>query len=359
MEQNDERTSHEAKSPSSYVENEDDLSLLRVWAVLLRHKRTTLLTALITLLVGTATVLLWPQKYAYTTTIEIGTRFDSDGTNGRAQPIEQAETVKAKLENSYIPLAQRSYALAHPDDTERYKIKVKVPEDSNVAILYSDGTEDTKDVYITQQQAVLDALIKDHERVLKEIKKGLELERLEAQNKLGDLTDESQTLTNRMKRFEQQEQLLLTHIDNLAQITSSAKLSRERVMHTSENDDRAMTLLLIDSEITESQEQLRELEEKLYLTVPEDKDELTSKLGELKRERNAQIERIAEVDTKIANLRLTRSVVPPMQSLWPLGMTYLQQFALLFPLSILIGVLSAFVLEFNLLAHERLNRNNY
>ena len=332
----------------------DTLNFLDMWLALVRHRREIVITFFVVLVVGVTTVFLWPPEFAYTTTIEIGSQSSAETGDGKTRPIEEPENVKAKLESSYIPLVQSRYALTHPDDDSRYKMTVKVPDTSSVAILHSTGWDEDEEVYLDLQAQVRDALIGDHERIISEIRKGLELERLEAENKFVALRDEADGTVDLLKRFERHEQLLNAHIEKLSEIIHAAHQSRESVVAGGDPNAQAMTLLVIDNQITASRDQLRSLEERLYISIPNNRDKLTRELAELRRAQNAQRERIAEIETRIANLSKTRSVVPPMRSLWPLGLTTAERLLLIPPLALVLAVMAGLVAELRLRASERI-----
>ena len=105
-----------------YVYPEDEISLVDLWLVIVRHKKVFWSMFGVVVLAGLVLALLIPKKYAITTAIDIGQTV----VDGKIVPLESPETVKAKLENALIP----NLLDKDPDkDIREMKVEVSIPKE--------------------------------------------------------------------------------------------------------------------------------------------------------------------------------------------------------------------------------------
>ena len=319
---------------------EDEVSLLDLWRVLHRRRRLVALVTALTLLAGLA--FLWlPPRYDYTTTIEIGTRI----TGTKVELVESPETVLAKVQESYIPLARqelrrRNGAHGLPE------IRARVPKGSQLVVLSSRGPLEAEELHTSLQQAVVDKLKADHARILGVLRKETEIQKQRAQAQVAALADEIALLQARKKRLEEKARLLDGRIAALRTQLERLRQDRRRAAAGPTDAERAMTLLLLDSQIQKQEDLLAQLREARRIGLAEEADSLEKALADKAREQAAQKDLVAKLDLQLANLRETRALLPPLRSPDPSGPGPLLVFLLALVLGPMLGALAAFLAEF-------------
>lgn len=144
---------------------EDSISLIDLWLELAKYRALIFGSIALTLVIGLLVAFLLPEKYNYTTSIEIGYSTNQTGKVLERTPIDNPQTVLAKLTTNYIPQARQHYATQYPQDIAPPEIKVRIPKGSQLIILESKGPEDKAKIFIALLQAALDKLFMDHQRV--------------------------------------------------------------------------------------------------------------------------------------------------------------------------------------------------
>jgi hypothetical protein len=316
----------------------DEISLVDVARVVWRHRRAALATLLAVIAAGVAVALLTPKKYAYSTTIEIGSRVE----DGRTVPIETPETVLAKLQESYIPQARRRYREAHPEVDKTFAVEARLPRDSALVVLESTAPAQDGAAYRQIQEQVVQALVADHARVFDDQRTALALAKQRAERDLQALVDQEAVLKGRFERLKSSQQ----QIADTRRLIDDATANRSRAVAEARDEARAMTLLMLDNEVRANRARLADLQRQLQIGLADERDTLQSALQENQRNQVLQQAEVQRAEQKLQNLRETRAVVVGMQSLEPVGISR----ALMGVLSILLGGLLALlvplVLEF-------------
>ncbi|HEC07123.1 MAG TPA: hypothetical protein ENJ12_09735, partial [Thiolapillus brandeum] len=171
--------------PVQYIPNtEDEISLVDIWLTFRKHRKLFFKVAIGVTLLGLIVALIMPKSYDLRTSIEIGTAIRGDTPT----PIEAPETVKAKLENSLIPMVIHQLNSAE-DDTIEYKISTTIPKKSALIVLTSKMTTDEEAQYKKLHNMVIEAITKDHARIINVLKKNLQTELSLARILLDELID--------------------------------------------------------------------------------------------------------------------------------------------------------------------------
>lgn len=420
------------------------MSLVDLFKVFWKRKWLILGVILLVTALGTLYALLRETVYEYSTTIEIGSRIQGD----KQTPIEPARSVVAKLENSYIPEAIRTYQkeLTEEDSFEgMLRVDVRSPRDTDLVLMSSQGPEDLARYYLPLQEQVLDRLREDHRRVTSVVRSQLEdelqqatirleelqdkrnlesimapvhlawvrekLERdsledprvfglekkkyensvVEARNVLGSLENQQKVIERQIDQIERQEELLATQIEEIRVYTNQMRDRRPGAVGNHATPAEAMTLLLIDSDIQRNLARLSDLEDRLYVQLPNRLAELEKQLDDNLQEQASQREQIAEADgelerflaeydrrktlqaaeveplaaemeevaaererriqeqqsqlnavrVRLQNLRETRAILPPQQSLEPTGTGTMTVITLSLILGLILGFFAA------------------
>ena len=384
--------------PPQQWQEEDSINLIDLWLELAKHRAVIFGAIAIALIAGLLVAFLLPQKYSYTTGIEIGSTLEENGSGGTVRLIDKPETVLAKVKESYIPQTQREFRAAHPTNNSLYKIDVRAPKNSQLIVLETKGTENNSAIYLDHLQGVTDKLVNDHQRVMNIYQGRLnnqlalakikldelsnprmlavprqELESTLANNqkKLIDLQDQTKLIKSRHLRLDDIDALLKQQINDLEAQIKSAFSQRQKAIGNMKNESAAMAMLLIDNEIQQNRLHLAELRERLHIDQQNLRQELEDKIASNRRQQNVQDkvigknqselnrlatgnelaqqrqkQEITKLETLLNNIQPTRAVTPPMQSLQPTGPGKSIIIILALILGLLLGVFAAFFASF-------------
>ncbi|HFE32733.1 MAG TPA: hypothetical protein ENJ17_05430 [Gammaproteobacteria bacterium] len=332
---------------------EDSISLIDLWKVLSRRRGVIFGILALALLAGLLLALLMPEKYTYTTAIEIGTK-PSSGTTG-AVPIEPPETVLAKIKESYIPQALHDFAQAQEDDVG-YKVEGRIPKGSELIVLEAKAPEEDGPAYLTIMQTVIDKVESDHRRVSavirsniatqlaqaklaldnltdpstlevekrtlesKLLKARIELERLKdpltlalpkkdlqtrkakAEKSLADLRDKEALLKARYQRLDEVDKLLKQQIADLRAQINDANSRRTKAIANLKSEASAMTMLMIDNELQQNRARLAALEERLFIKQQDAREQLENQIAANQRQYAIQRQAISKIDQELDKL---------------------------------------------------------
>ena len=384
--------------PPQQWQEEDSINLIDLWLELAKHRAVIFGSIAIALIAGLLVAFLLPQKYSYSTTIEIGSTLEENGSGGTVRLIETSETVLAKIKESYIPLIQQEFRAAHPMDESLYKIDVRAPKNSQLIVLEAKGTKNNSAIYLDHLQGVTGKLVHDHQRVMNIYQGRLnnqlalakikldelsdprmlavprqELENTLANNqkKLIDLQDQTKLIKSRHLRLDDIDALLKQQINDLEAQIKSTFSQRQKAIGNMKNESAAMAMLLIDNEIQQNRLHLAKLQERLQVGQQNLRQELEEKIAANLRQQNVQDkvisknqselnrlatgneraqqrqkQEITKLETLLNNIQPTQAVTPPMQSLQPTGPGKSIIIILALILGLLLGIFAAFFASF-------------
>jgi hypothetical protein len=296
-----------------------EIDLVDLWLSLAKHLRLMAVTFIAFVLLGVAVALALPKTYRYSTTIEIGSLLPQDGV-GEPRLIETPPSAVAKLNESYIPLALSEYRQRHPQDDKRYQIEASVAGKSDVVVLGAEGPRDEEAVQLGLQQSAVEKLVTDHQRVLAIERSRLQLEKSNQEKELADQQEKGKVLAAKLKRIDETRTLLQNQVADLHSRIASADARREAAMREATDEARAMTMIMLENEIRADRERLDEVEERLFIGLPSQTDELNNDISENARAQRLIDVQVANVQTRLDNIIATSAVVPPMRSLEPVGL---------------------------------------
>lgn len=336
--------------PPEAIHPEDEISLIDLWLVLTRRKVLIAAVCASAAVLGVAVAWLRPDIYEYTTSIQLA--------RTGSGLLESPETVRAKLESSYIPSVLNQRAGADDEEGEpRFGIKASVPGGSQIILLESEGASDTAAQQVRLHQAVLERLTMDYGPELESARRSLEAERARIEHDLEVLRDEAQTLAGQEGRLQRERELVEKQ---LTQVSASIEAAQERgreVMAGVEGDSaRTTTLMLVRDEIQGYRQRRAELEERLDITLPARREELGTAVVENRRARARTRAQLQAIETQLARIQETRAIVPTMRSMNPAGPGRTTIMALAVVLGLMLGVFAAFFAEFLAKARERAGR---
>jgi len=335
---------------------EDSINLIDLWLELAKHRVIIFTSVALALIAGLLLAFLLPQKYNYTSTIEIGSTLTQTSSGTAPQLIDPPETVLAKIQESYIPLAQQQFRKNHPDSNALYKINARTPKGSQLVVLESKGAEKDSANYLQLLQTVTQYLLQDHQRVMNVYQAGLNNQLALAKIKLDEITDPStlatqqkqlesqlnnarikldelrdprvlavprQQLENRLAREEKQltdlkdqaklikaryqrldeiDVLLKQQISDLESQIGSSLTQRKQAIGNMQSESAAMAMLLIDNGIQQDRTRLAALQERLFIDQQNLRLELEEKVAANLRSQSVQSKLIDKTNSELSRL---------------------------------------------------------
>lgn len=294
---------------------EDEISLIDMWLVLVRRKWILAAVMVTATLGGLAYALFLPPKYAYSTTIEIGSQIQ----NNQATPIEAPDSVRAKIAESYIPLVLHERQQGMLDERKRYEIKVDVPKNSQVIVLRSEGREQDEDTYTALHRAVVERIQDDHKRVSNVLRRNLEALVADRERKIAGFQEDGQMLAAQLKRLADERDLITKEIEQTEQLIAAAGRNHERAIREAADGPGAVTLMLITDELRNNRSRLTELKQRVLVELPNRHDQLEKSLSDVRRSQEEEKAQIESLRLSLQGLLETRAVTPPIRLLEPIG----------------------------------------
>ena len=389
------RDSHHAPPPFRDApppgEFEPEITLADYLMVLARRRWLVAAVVAGSLAAGLLHATFAVRSYTFQTAVEIG----RSGVDNKL--IDEPETILAKLTHAYIPDVLRAYHAEHPDGP-RMKIDAKIPKGSEIVVLESRGPREAEPAHRALHEAVAERLIRDHRRTVDQILSQYESERSRAKLKLDELTDRrisivqeqllqgeiergrlhlaslkdhAKLIETEAKRLDETKKLLAQQVADVRAVLATANDHRAQAVTEATDEARAMTLLMLDSQIMDSRSRLGALEERLYITVENDREKLLKQMADIRRDQETQSaaigelgsklvklrvdherdktlqqQAIADIETKLAGVRTTDVLSPPARSFVPTGTGKKAILAVYGLLGLIGGIVAAFFAEF-------------
>jgi len=349
--------------PAYPYPSDDEVSLLDLGKVLYRRIRLVIATTLFCILFASVFLLVTPSNYTFQTVVEIGTYPDAEG---QLQLIEPESALISRVRSSSLPSALRTLSQQVGLSID-YLPEVELTENSGMLVLSSQIRSDqqTQERAGQLHQLTVDNLLNVHQSMMKtqqeeyeiarrtlqldleslesraqlntqlailHVSKSVadakleqltndelrlvELRRLErnlssAQSVLQSLLEQELNLRELISRQPDKERLLLRQMERAEGDLNELRTSRQQVVNTwgTGEPQLSQTLLLIDSQINNALKVVRDLENSLYLKLPEESDELRRSLVELVSEIGVQERRVAEAQQALKEFEISRDLM--------------------------------------------------
>ncbi len=322
----------------------DEINLLDLWLVLTKRRSLFLALVLLALLAGISFALIQPEKYNYSTAIEIGGI--SHDSSGRLVFIEDPASVLAKINQSYIPLVTAIFLEKNPEFEGVPDIKAKLEKNSNIIFLDIKGPEKNKNTYIQLLNSVVDTVKLDHQRISALKVKDLELSKYRIENEIARLNDQEQLILSQNKRLDKKEELLADRIkETRTQLNESMGMKKEAASE-SRTEGKALALMMVDSELRSTRDVLAQLEEQLLITLENKREVLLNKLTENKQQQTEKTILLEKLEIESKNLLETRAITRPIQSVKSVGMGKMLVVIISLLAGIFIAIFAVFFAEF-------------
>lgn len=331
---------HEQNLPAYY--QEDEINLVDLWLVLAKRRVVLVSGALLCVLAGLLYATLTPRSYQYSTSIEIGTRF----SGGKLEIIESPQTLLAKIKESYIPLTRQEYFSEYHELGGIPKIEVHVPKGSQIIVLTSKGPESMAEIHMTMQQSVVNMVKKDHNRIADVLRKEAEIVKNKSVAQMDELKDAAELLKADKKRLNDTAALLAKQAVEVKQDLQRTEANRQKAVYEATSEAKAMTLLMLDSQIQQYRERLAQIDERLQIKTAALQDQLAKSLADNRRAQANQQDAVIKLKMQLANFQETRALLPPMRSPESVGPGRSLIIVLSLVLGLMLGVFAAFFVEF-------------
>jgi len=328
---------------------DDEISLLDLWNVLVKHKAILFGTFGFCLIAASAAAFIKSDKYLIATTLELG----STTEDGKRVLIDRPETILAKIQEGFIPAVLNEYAKT-ADDADKYKLTVRVPKGSDVVVIEGKTKETDEGTVKKFEEQIIAMVQEDHERILEVVRSDISAELEKEQRHLDELKDAQNVIKGDLERTKILSDLLDKQLADVKSLVDDAISSRKRARNSVGDATHAMTLLMIDNEIDQNRKRMSELQERRFVKVPDKQEALTKKLADNLREQQNALSTIEQVKIQLKNIRETRAVIQPTRSLKPVGIAKSLLVILGSVLGIIMGVFAAFFAEFLAKAKEQL-----
>lgn len=328
-----------------YAASEDEISLVDLWLILLRHRRLIAAIVVAALLLGLAVAVLKTDRYSYTTTIQIARVGD--------QLLEQPDTLLAKLNESYIPYVLQQRLQQEPGAMAIHA-SAEIPKNSNLILIRSEGPAADADLHLKVHGQILDRLAQDQDPAIDVVKLSMENDLNRLRNQLDKLKDQAVSLKAQDQRLNEQEILLKDELKDLKKLIDNSESNRDKALREVEGEAKAMTLMLIDTETRKYMDREGDIKERLLVGLPEERDKLKNGLADNLRSQMELQERLREAQAKIVNIRYTRPITPSLRSSDPRGVDRKVIVILSAVLGLMLGMFAAFIAEFRSRVRQRL-----
>lgn len=337
---------------------DDEISLFDLWDVVVRRRWVIFLVAAGVTALAFLYAVTQPEVYAWRSAIEIGSYVSSEEEMGRRY-IEPLSAVRHRLEEAAVPAARKAvdqpeqpapeidvrtqavdddgqgtglFVLsteASPDRAEQVErlhrtvvtdvrdrhaqllspIETRLQnrlEDAREQLAFLERPEVERSRIEPLEQAVVDA-----ERKLSALETQYRNERLELENRLAakerqatGLEDDHALIEARLARMDEREQLVKEQLASLqARIAQLEDANVQATADIREYND-AMTLLTVGTQIDQARNRADQLEERLRVGIPEQRDELRDNLGDNERAQENVADEIAAIRNELDTLRV-------------------------------------------------------
>ena len=301
----------QAASPSNNMPQmyapyyDDEISLVDLWLVLVKHKKVLFYVFMLSLVLATAVAVFKKQQYEFISVIEVGRLPSAKGYDY----VASLESAKAKLEQGYIPFV---LADIEKDQRGQYKTTIELPKGAHLLSVKTKSTEDNKALHQTFHATILAKLIDDLNLLVENYK----------DKQKSDL--KIQTLS--LKEYSESQDELLAQIKQKIKQQESELSALKKSFNKSQVNKESVALLA--AETADVYDQLRQLTEKTQATIL------------LKQTR------IADIELNLEKVIPTKSIVPFYQSNTSKGLSNKILFILIVFVGGIFALIAAFVAEF-------------
>ena len=317
-------------NPVEYRDDDREISLADIIAVLVQNK--WLFLGMWSTVVAAAVIylLVTPTSYRHFGVLSIGRIPELSGNGAfKLVAVEDPATATARVKDGYIPVAM----VARHGDNGRFDVTVTNPRNTSLLVLETYAPDASADMAKALLQKIGDRLVQDHERI-----SGYAVNRLQAQLKaaqaklaelrddrlfetqlseqrqaLADLQRERQALADArrlvLQKIEGADTSLKLAQEELARLErqlADLEVSRKQVLGGGSDPTRAMSILLIATQIDQAEDRRARILQDIRITIPQTREQLKKDLRDLDRKVTSTDESIKTAKAKFNALQAER-----------------------------------------------------
>jgi len=335
---------------SEINQTSDEISLIDLWLVLIRHKKLMAAVLLIGLVITLAVAFLRPVKYTYSSSLEIGSVPEQSAIGESRQLIDKPQALLVKIKEKYIPQVQQEIRQKLADKIP-FSFTAKVPKGSSLIVLETKATEEYGGLAKQFEQRIIGLVKSDHARMLDLIKTDINDQLAKEQRVLAEQQDAQKVIQAKLEYNKVLTKLLEKQLNNTnIQITDIAA-SRQKALNQMDNASKAITLLMLTNEMEQSRQSQAALEERLQILVPAENEQLKKDIADTVRHQAYIKARIEQLQVKLRNIQETHAIIEPSRSVKPVGLSAV----VMIPLGLFLAALLAFLATFlaEMIGHMR------
>lgn len=314
-----------------------EAGLLDLLVTVMHHWSVVVVGAGLGLAVGAGCMLTVPRQFSFTTTIEVG----SLEQGGAASVVESPETVIAKINNAYLPVLEHAHALANEDPGFSMGLDVKNPRGTSLVVLTSRAPITDEAEQTSLHQKISQKIADEHNRKFRFVRSMLDLEEAESRRALVTIAARLESLTQQRALLQERKTLVTNRLAEVDQTVAQVSQNRATAAKNLTAQEQALTLMMLDVEFSREQDRQENLRRELSLTLEEEEARLIRDAGDLDRERQDQLGRIAAIQARIQNTAETRVVGQAQRSRRPVGLNGVMMIIIGFAAGGITGVMLA------------------
>jgi len=175
-----------------------EASLVDAWRTLVEHKKMVFFIWVLISLVGVVAAVVMPQKYAFTTLVEVG-------SHGK-DLVETAAVARARLIANSIHVIKTKYL---DEGKSAFDINVElIVKSPSMLMLESRGTAQSVQDHLALHKDIFDALWQEHQTISSKVYAGLVEQQEKTKLGLAMLQDERVLLGEQRKRLDEEQTYL-------------------------------------------------------------------------------------------------------------------------------------------------------
>ena len=317
-------------NPIDYHDDDREISLADIIAVLVQNK--WLFLGMWSAVVAAAVIylLVTPTSYRHFGVLSIGRIPELSGNGAfKLVAVEDPATATARVKDGYIPVA----TVEHHGDNRRFDITVTNPRNTSLLVLETYAPDASADMAKALLQKIGDRLVQDHERISGYAVNRVQAQLKAAQARLAELQDDRlfetqlseqrQALANLQRERQalaDDRRLVLQKIEGadtslklaqeelarLERQLADLEVSRKQVLGGGSDPTRAMSILLIATQIDQAEDRRARILQDIRITIPQTREQLKKDLRDLDRKVTSTDESIKTAEAKFNALQAER-----------------------------------------------------